>query len=70
MTDEEFESLKCGDCVRDDASAEVFMVNQVRVPGYYAVVRVDPVTFARANNVLSVLTTGAGRTIVHRKGIR
>ena len=70
MTAEEFETLKCGDCVRDGASDEVFMINQVRIPGYYAAVRVDPATLDRLSNELKVLASGEGRSLVPRKGIR
>lgn len=70
MTAEEFEALKCGDVVRNQAGEEVFMINQVRMPGYYAIVRVDPKTFERLNNILSVLSSGEGVALVQKKAVR
>lgn len=70
MTVEEFEALKCGDCIREESSGEVSMINQVRLPGFYAVVRVDPKTFDRVSNQLHSLRSGEGFALVQKKAVR
>jgi len=70
MTAEEFDALKCGDCLRNESTDETFMVNQVRSPGFYATVRVDPKTFDRLSNQLSALRSPAGLTLVQKKAAR
>jgi 2-keto-3-deoxy-galactonokinase len=70
MTAEEFESLKCGDCVRNDATEEVFMVNQVRAPGFYAVFRIDAKTTERITNQLFPLRSAEGLSPHSKKPVR
>lgn len=70
MTAAEFESLKCGDCVRNTSTEEVFMVNQVRSPGFYAVVRIDPKTGDKLVHQLHPLRSAEGLTLYSRKLVR
>jgi hypothetical protein len=70
MTAEEFDALKCGDCVRNESTGDAFMVNQVRAPGFYSVVRVDAETFERLGNQQSVMRSSEGLTLAHKKAAR
>ena len=67
MKAEEFEALKAGDLLKNDSTGEVYVINQVRMPGFYVVVRVDPVTFERLDTRTFATTGGEGLTKVERK---
>jgi hypothetical protein len=70
MTSEEFEALQCGDSVREDATGDVYLINQVRQPGFYAAVLWDAAKMERVNNRLHALHSGDGLSLVAKKPLR
>jgi hypothetical protein len=67
LTEEQFDGLKCGDVLVNEAADKAYFINQVRLPGFYVVAAVDPKTYERTERTYSILRSGKGFALAPKK---